>query len=88
MTKSGKKLDIRITEGRFSLSPTAFEYLLNCLANQKFTDELMPRSQLSEFPNFSGPTREEVQSIIDIAWRQGMSILSEYQQSLINRNNK
>lgn len=46
--------------------PTSFfEHLLNCLANQKFIDEL------------DDPSRKVNQKIIDDAWNDGMAILNE-----------
>lgn len=45
-----------------------FEHLLNCLANQKFIDEQLPKP------------RKEWQAKIDEAWNKGMTLLSEFRK--------
>lgn len=45
-----------------------FEHILNCLANQKYIGEMAEEVQ------------KEWQEIIDKAWNEGMSLLSEAPQ--------
>jgi hypothetical protein len=51
-------------EDTITISKSYFEHLLNCLANQKFIDEL------------SIDMQKENQGVIDRAWQEGMFIMS------------
>jgi hypothetical protein len=64
-------------DDKITISKTFFEHLLNCLANQKYVGELPTCGDaLAEGPEKYKNVQEEIQKVIDVAWREGMFILS------------
>jgi hypothetical protein len=64
-------------DDKIIISKGYFEHLLNCLANQKYIEELPPNGDaLAEGEENYRNIQEENQMAIDKAWREGMFILS------------
>lgn len=66
-------VEITSENERICVDPTFFEHLLNCLANQKYIREQLPK------------TRKEWQAEIDKTWNKGMEILGDHRKPAYRR---
>lgn len=70
-------VDWQRQDDTITISKSYFEHLLNCLANQKFVEELPTNGDAIETgENEYRNIQKENQDVIDKAWREGMFILS------------
>ena len=72
------QLDMKVENGRTSISFDSLEHIMACLANQKFVGEPPQNGDsLAEGKEKYDKVQKECQDAIDGCWKQGMDFMSK-----------